>query len=285
MVLAVKDEERMMTFSLFQQSAAFIQQRYPHPIQIVCILGSGMGDLAAHLENPVEIPYSDIPNFPESTTEGHCSALALGQLAQSGKHVAFLKGRFHFYEGYAMEKVVYPLRVLKMLGATQLLVTNAAGGVNPNFKAGDLMLIEDHLNMMGTNPLIGKNLNEFGPRFPDMSEAYTPRLRELALQTAMELNIPIQRGIYCAISGPSYETPAEIRMFRMLGADAIGMSTVPEVIAASHMGMQVVGISCITNAAAGVLPHHKLSHEEVLAAAEAVKAPFSRLIEAILERI
>lgn len=266
----------------FQQSADFIRERYPDPVSVALILGSGLGDLADTLRNPVKIPYAEIPFFPQSTVEGHGGMLYLGEL-RPGFYVACLQGRFHYYEGYSMESVVYPLRVLRLLGAETLLVTNAAGGVNPEFQAGDLMLIEDHLNLMGVNPLRGENMPMFGPRFPDMSQAYTPSLIALTREKAHELHLALRQGVYCAMSGPSYETPAEIRMIRSLGGDAVGMSTVPEVIAASHMGMQVLGISCITNPAAGVMPHHRLSHQEVLDAADKAKDSFSRLIQAILD--
>lgn len=266
----------------FQETLHFLKVQYPHPIQAVAILGSGLGELVGSLIlNATVVPFSEIPHFPHSTVEGHHGAVHFGEL-KPGFHIAFLQGRVHFYEGHTMAKVVYPLRSLKQLGAHTLLVTNAAGGVNPSFSAGDLMLIEDHINLMGANPLIGKNNPQFGPRFPDMSEAYTPQLRELVLEKALQHNIFLQKGVYCAMSGPSYETPAEIRMIRTLGADAVGMSTVPEVIVASHMGMQVIGISCITNAAAGVVQGHRLNHEEVLEAAEQAKTKFSRLVEAVL---
>ncbi len=265
-------------------SADYIRQQYPYPIHLATILGSGLGDLAETIPNAVKIPYSQIPFFPSSSVAGHQGELCLGEV-RPGIHIAFLKGRIHYYEGHGMDKILYPLRVLRLLEAQILLVTNAAGGVNPNFKAGDLMLIEDHINLMGTNPLIGENIDELGPRFPDMSDAYTQNLRELTLKRAAALSISLQRGVYCAMSGPSYETPAEIRMVRTLGADAVGMSTVPEVIAASHMGMQVLGISCITNPAAGVVTGHHLNHEEVLEAANQAKASFSRLVQAILAEI
>lgn len=271
----------MVSLATFEESAAWVQTRYPHPISVVAVLGSGLGDLAETLQNAVQVPYTDIPGFPASTVVGHAGKLCLGEFAP-GLHSACLQGRFHFYEGHPMEKVIYPLRVLKLLGAKTLIVTNSAGGINPNFKAGDLMLIEDHINLMGCNPLVGENLEAFGPRFPDMSEAYTPRLRELAQRKAQALGIPLQKGVYCAVSGPSYETPAEVRMIRMLGGDAVGMSTVPEVIVANQMGMQVLGISCITNTAAGVVPGHRLSHQEVIEAAEKAKIHFSKLLQSVV---
>jgi purine-nucleoside phosphorylase len=275
----------MLTLEPFETSAAFIQTRYPHPIQIVAILGSGLGDLAAScLQHPVKIPSAEIPFFPVSGVKGHEGNLYLGEI-RPGVHFAVLQGRVHYYEGHPLSTVVYPLRTLRLLGAEILLVTNAAGGVNADFHAGDLMLIEDHLNMMGSNPLIGQNLDRFGPRFPDMSDAYTHSLRQLAEQKAQEVGISIRKGVYCAMSGPAYETPAEVRMIRSWGADAVGMSTVPEVITAAHMGMKVLGISCITNAAAGVIEGHRLNHQEVLEAAEQAKAEFSRWLQAILMAI
>jgi purine-nucleoside phosphorylase len=279
---AKKGKTLMTDISQFRESASFIRVQYPHPIKVVAILGSGLGDMANRvLLNPLKIPYADIPFFPRLTVEGHYGNLFLGEL-RSGVHMAVLQGRVHYYEGQPMPRIMTPLQVLRLLGAEILLVTNSAGGINTDFAAGDLMLIEDHINMMGTNPLIGENIHEFGPRFPDMSEAYSEELRKLTLNKAEQLNIPLQRGVYCAMTGPSYETPAEIRMLRTLGADAVGMSTVPEVIAANHLGMKVLGVSCVTNAAAGVRQGHRLSHQEVLEAAEKAKENFSRLLEAVL---
>lgn len=272
----------MTGLAQLQESARCIATLYPHPIQIVAILGSGLGDLAdSLLFKPTKIPYADIPFFPRLTVEGHQGNLCLGEI-RPGVHVGILQGRVHYYEGHPMALIVSPIRVLRLRGAQVLLVTNAAGGVNPGFEAGDLMLIEDHINLMGTNPLIGQNIPELGPRFPDLSEAYTPVLRDLAREKARQLGIDLKQGVYCAMPGPSYETPAEVRMLRTLGADAVGMSTVPEVIAANHMGMQVLGISCVTNAAAGVCQGHRLSHQEVLEAADKARQSFARLVEAIL---
>ncbi len=274
----------MLLMTELQDAMTYIRSRYAHPIQVVAVLGSGLGDLADTLQNAVEIQYQYIPHFPKATVSGHAGALFLGEI-RPGVHAAFMKGRFHYYEGHPMAKVIFPIRVLKMLGAQLLLVTNAAGGVNTEFSAGDLMLIDDHINLMGVNPLAGENLEALGPRFPDMSEAYTPALKALAREKAAQLGIPLKSGVYAAVSGPSYETPAEIRMIRTLGGDAVGMSTVPEVIAASHMGMQVLGISCVTNPAAGVQTGHRLSHQEVLEAAEKAKTHFSKLIQAIFAEL
>ncbi|MDR3271604.1 MAG: purine-nucleoside phosphorylase [Peptococcaceae bacterium] len=239
------------------------------------ILGSGLGRLADLVENPKVIPYREIPNFPVSTVAGHAGQLVFGWV--EGKYVMVMQGRFHFYEGYDMAEVTYPVRVMQALGLKGLIVTNAAGGVNFDFKAGDLALITDHLNMLGVNPLRGANLSDFGARFPDMSEAYDVEWRKRAWQTAQEMGLPLQKGVYAAFSGPSYETPAEICYARMMGADMVGMSTVPEVIVANHGGMRVLGISCITNMAAGVLPR-KLSHAEVMETAQRIETEFVRFV-------
>jgi purine-nucleoside phosphorylase len=246
------------------------------------ILGSGLGMMAEQIEDSVIIPYGEIPHFPVSTVAGHAGQLVAGYLG--GRPVVAMQGRFHYYEGYSMSQVTYPVRVMKMLGVDKLIVTNAAGGVNTNFEAGDLMVITDHINLMGTNPLTGENISELGPRFPDMSEAYGKELRKLAFSVAMKKQIVLQEGVYAAVMGPSYETPAEIRYLRVIGADAVGMSTAPEVIVANHCGMKVLGISCITNMAAGVL-EVKLSHEEVMETADRVKDQFIGLIMGILKQV
>lgn len=243
------------------------------------ILGSGLGDLADEIEAPVAIPYADIPHFPVSTVEGHAGRLVLGTL--EGKKVIAMQGRFHFYEGYPMQDVVFPVRVMKVLGADILIVTNACGGMNPAFKPGDLMLIEDHINFIGTNPLIGKNYNELGPRFPDISRAYSEDLLKLAKETAADLGIEVKSGVYCAISGPGYCTRAELRMLRQWGADAVGMSTVPEAMAAAHMSMKVLGVSCVTDMAiADEL--EPISHEIVMEMANKTKPKFIKLIKSII---
>jgi purine-nucleoside phosphorylase len=247
------------------------------------VLGSGLGLFADTLQNAVAIDYAEIPHFHPSTVPGHAGRLVVGEAA-SGLIIACMQGRFHYYEGHPMEAVVFPIRALRQLGAEFLLVTNAAGGVNPDFKPGTLMLIADHINLMGLNPLLGANPDFLGVRFPDMSEAYSKPLRQLAQQVAGEQDCGLESGVYIALSGPSYETPAEIRMLRTLGADAVGMSTVPEVIAANHMGMRVLGISCITNPAAGISPH-KLSHQDVMDTAEQVKPRFVRLLQGILNAV
>lgn len=246
------------------------------------ILGSGLGDIADSIINPDIIDYKDIPGFPVSTVKGHKGLLLIGELYN--KTVLCMQGRFHYYEGNPMSKIIYPIRVMKMLGIETLIVTNAAGGINKSFRPGDLMLIEDHINLMGTNPLIGSNDDNIGSRFPDMSEAYDKELRDVALNCAVKNKIDLKGGVYLALTGPSYETPAEIRAFRALGADAVGMSTVPEVIAANHCGIKVVGISCITNMAAGInnLP---LSHKEVIENTEKSKESFEKLVKEIIKAI
>lgn len=244
------------------------------------ILGSGLGSIADTIENPDVFKYEDIPHFPISTVEGHAGELVIGTI--KGKCVVAMKGRFHFYEAYTMQDVTFPVRVMKSLGIDKLIVTNAAGAVNTNFKPGDLMLITDHINLSGSNPLIGKNLDEFGPRFPDMSTAYNPELIAKAKNIATSLNIDIKEGVYTMLSGPTYETPAEVRMVRILGGDAAGMSTVPEVIVANHSKINILGISCLTNMAAGIL-NQPLNHEEVIETSNMVKANFIKLVTAIIE--
>ncbi|MEY8001330.1 purine-nucleoside phosphorylase [Clostridium sp. Mt-5] len=229
--------------------------------KIGIILGSGLGSMADEIEDAKVYKYSEIPHFPVSTVQGHKNHFIIGKL--QGKVVVAMQGRFHYYEGYSMKEVTFPIRVMKMMGIETLIVTNASGGINKNYNSGDLMLIKDHINLSGQNPLIGQNSEEFGPRFPDMSEAYNKGLRKIAKKEALKLGINLQEGVYVYMTGPSYETPAEINMMGMLGGDAVGMSTVPEVIAANHSGIKVIGISCITNMAAGIL-NHRLSHEEVI---------------------
>ncbi|MBU5677541.1 purine-nucleoside phosphorylase [Alkaliphilus sp. MSJ-5] len=246
------------------------------------ILGSGLGILADEIKNSHIIPYKDIPNFPISTVEGHAGELVIGELM--GKQVIALKGRFHYYEGYSMDKVTFPVRVMIALGVEQIIVTNAAGGVNKNFAPGDLMIIEDHINFAFDNPLIGPNDNKLGVRFPDMSQAYNLELIDIAKRVARENNINIKTGVYAFLTGPTYETPAEVKMMSILGADAVGMSTVPEVIAAVHGGIDVLGISCITNMASGILDQ-PLSHDEVIDTTQKVKKKFITYIEGIIESI
>ena len=261
-------------------AAEFIRQRLTKLPTIGLILGSGLGDFADTLENRIVIPFAEVPDFPQPTVEGHTGAFVIGDC--QGKTVVALQGRIHYYEGHPQSVITIPVRVMALLGVKQLILTNACGGVNLNYMPGDLMVISDHINYSGANPLIGPNLGEFGPRFPDMSDIYTKALRAKILTTAEKNGIALRQGVYAMYSGPSYETPAEIRMFRTLGADAVGMSTVPEAIVAAHCGMEVVGISCITNMAAGVLPQ-KLNHQEVVETAAIVHDKFHRLLRLILD--
>jgi purine-nucleoside phosphorylase len=244
------------------------------------ILGSGLGGFADSLERPVAIDYADLPDFPRSSVHGHAGRLVLGY--HHDMPVVAMQGRVHFYEGYSPWQVGFPTRVLARLGVKHLTVTNAAGGINLSFKVGDLMIITDHLNLSGFNPLVGPNDEALGPRFPDMSHAYDPDLVRTLEAVAFKESIALRKGVYASLSGPSYETPAEIRMLRTLGADAVGMSTVPEVIVAAHMGLKVTGISCVTNLAAGI-GTTKLSHDEVSQTANLVKGTFTRLISRFLD--
>jgi purine-nucleoside phosphorylase len=250
--------------------------------EIGLILGSGLGPLAEELEEAVKIPYTDLPHFPVPTVEGHAGQFVSGRL--HGVPVLAMQGRYHYYEGYTLKQVTFPVRIMHALGVKTVIVTNAAGGVNETFRAGDLMLINDHINWISNNPLIGPNDESIGVRFPDMSEVYDRSLRDLAKTTAQELDIPLKAGTYFALSGPCYETPAEVRMIRKLGGDAVGMSTVPEAIVARHAGMRVLGISCVTNSWSGVADK-PLSHEEVIETSERVKEHFTNLIKSIVQRM
>lgn len=251
-------------------------------VETALVLGSGLGDFAARVRDPLDVPYGEIPGWPASAVVGHAGRLVVG--THAGKRLAVLSGRAHYYEGHDLRTVTFATRVMAMLGVRVLILTNAAGGVNLAFSPGTLMLIEDHLNLMGGNPLVGPNDERFGPRFPDMTEVYSTRLRGLAADAAAALGIPLARGVYAALQGPSYETPAEIRYLRTIGADAVGMSTVPEAIVARQMGVEVLGLSCITNPAAGVLPV-PLVHDEVMEVARQVRGKFGALVEGILERL
>ena len=246
------------------------------------ILGSGLGDYAEALEDAVKLPYSEIPGFPRSTVAGHAGMWCCGTLY--GKRVVMMQGRFHYYEGYGMKDVTLPVRVMQKIGVKTLIVTNAAGGVNLGYHPGELMVIGDIFSMTAQNPLIGPNLDAFGPRFPDMSCAFDKELRALAHECASEQGFALREGVYAQMTGPTYETPAEIRMLRTLGADAVGMSTVPEVIVARHGGMRVLGISCITNMAAGILDQ-PLNHAEVTETANRVKGQFRNLLDGIIEKM
>lgn len=272
-----------MDKALIEKSAQFLKEKCSGKVpEVGLILGSGLGVLADEIEEPIKVPYDQIPEFPVSTVEGHAGQLVFGNL--QGKFVVAMQGRFHFYEGYSLEKVTFPVRVMKELGVTKLIVTNAAGGINESFEPGDLMLISDHINNMGQNPLIGPNDSRLGARFPDMSEAYSKELRKLAKDVATGLNINIKEGVYVGNTGPTYETPAEIRMLRTLGGDAVGMSTVPEVIVARHSGLNVLGISCISNMAAGILDQ-PLTHDEVIETTEKVKHNFLAFVKEIVKKL
>lgn len=260
-------------------AAAYLLEHIPQRPTIGLVLGSGLGDFADTLTDAVRIPFSQIPNFPVPTAPGHVGALVFGK--KQGKDVVVLQGRIHFYEGLPQREITLPVRVLAAIGVKQLILTNAAGGVNTAYHPGDLMLIADHINYSFSNPLIGPNLEGFGPRFPDTSDVYTAELRTAVKTAAAAAGIHLREGVYMMFSGPSYETPAEIRMSRVLGADAVGMSTVPEALVAAHCGMQVVGISCITNMAAGVLPQ-KLTHDEVMETAARVHDTFQQVLELVL---
>ena len=258
---------------------AFLESKGIEKPEFGLILGSGLGELAEEVEDAVVIDYADIPNWGQSTVVGHAGKLVYGTL--SGRKVLALQGRFHFYEGNPMELVTFPVRVMKALGCKGLIVTNAAGGIG--FGPGTLMAISDHINMTGQNPLIGANLDDFGPRFPDMSDAYTAEYRAIAHKVAEKIGIKLDEGVYLGVSGPCYETPAEIRAFQTLGADAVGMSTVPEVIVAAHSGLKVLGISAITNHAAGF--QSSLNHEEVVAVTQQIKEDFKTLVKSVLAEL
>ncbi|MFC4808424.1 purine-nucleoside phosphorylase [Paenibacillus sp. GCM10023250] len=272
----------MLNAAQVREAAEYILGNISLKPEVGLIMGSGLGILGDYIEQAVVIPYEDIPHFPVSTVEGHAGELMIGTLA--GRPVVLMRGRFHMYEGYGPELTAFPVRVMKAIGASKLIVTNAAGGVNTSYNPGDLMLISDHINFQGRNPLVGLNDSELGVRFPDMSQPYSKRLRELAANVALEQGFSLQEGVYLAVLGPSYETPAEIRMMRVLGADAVGMSTVAEVIAANHSGMEVLGISCISNMASGILDQ-PLSHAEVMETTERVKTRFLGLVTGLIPSV
>jgi purine-nucleoside phosphorylase len=271
----------------YEEAATFIGDRTHYRPCVGLILGSGLNPLAEAVQDADAIPYEEIPHFPRPTVEGHRGRLVIGQLA--GTTVLIMQGRVHFYEGYSMQQVVFPVRVMQVMGIETLIVTNAAGGLNPAFRPGELMLIADHINLVGMtggNPLYGPNDPTLGPRFPDMSEAYDPTLRRIAREVADEKGLPLQEGVYIGLSGPSFETPADIRFLRLIGADAVGMSTVPEVTVARHGGLRVLGISSIANVAlAEPQPGQETSHEEVLAAGQQIVPRLMALIEGVLARM
>lgn len=265
-----------------QEAVAALQRHTDLVPRIALVLGSGLGAMADRLQEPVRIPYAQIPHFPRSTVPGHAGTLVVGTL--HGLPIAAMQGRVHAYEGLSMDEVVRPLRILHALGCRTLVVTNAAGGLNPDFEPGTLMLIRDHINLTGRNPLVGPNNDEAGPRFPDMTDTYTAALAARARAVAAQRGITLREGVYVGVSGPSYETPAEVRAFHRLGGDAVGMSTVPEVIIARHLGMQIVGLSCITNLGAGLSPN-PLNHDEVTEVANRVRNTFLDLVDGILESL
>ena len=284
-----------MNYENAVEAAEFIKSKYDREIKIALVLGSGLGAFAETLENAVKIPYEEIPHFQKSTVEGHAGQLVLGEV--EGVSLAVQQGRFHYYEGYEMAQVMFPVRTLGVLGIKNLILTNAAGSVRTSLKQGMLMLLRDHINLMGVNPLRGANDERFGVRFPDMTNVYCKEFQEIAHNEAIAMEIErvengleterrqiLRRGIYCALSGPTYETPAEIRMFRILGADAVGMSTVPEAIAARHCGMKVLGISCITNMAAG-MTDDIIHHEEVMETGAKVAEIFEELLRRIIPKL
>ncbi len=272
----------MSAFDTATEAAEWLRQRQCGGADVAVVLGSGLGDFAEHLADGQVIPYSDIPHWPASRVIGHAGKLVSGTAA--GKKVLALAGRVHVYEGHDMGTVTFAMRTLGRLGVPRVILTNAAGGISPNCARGALMVIDDHINLIGNNPLVGLNDDRFGLRFPDMTYVYSPKLRALADETAAAVGVPLQHGVYIAVLGPSYETPAEIRAFRTLGADAVGMSTVPEAIVLRHMGVEVLGISCITNAAAGVFPE-PLHHSEVMETTQQVKGQFIALLEGIIGRL
>jgi purine-nucleoside phosphorylase len=273
----------MTYFEQVDDAVAAINARVPGPApDVAVVLGSGLGDFANRLQSATSIPYGDLPHWPASTVIGHEGRLVLGAL--KGRRVAALSGRAHCYEGHDLRTVTFATRVIGRFGVKALILTNAAGGINVSLTPGTLMVMDDHINLLGSNPLVGPNEDRFGVRFPDMTEVYSRRLRGLADAVAAAQGLRIGHGVYVAVHGPSYETPAEIRYLRTIGADAVGMSTVPEAIVARHMGVEVLGLSCITNAAAGVLPH-PLDHDEVMEVARRLRDVFASLLEGIIGRL
>ena len=270
-----------VVFARAKEAAQYIKDQGVDTLEVGLILGSGLGELADEIEDRVVIQYTDIPSFPVSTVEGHAGQLVCGTLG--GKKVIALQGRFHYYEGYTMEVVTFPIRVMSELGVESMIVTNAAGGVNRDFTPGDLMMITDHINFFGTNPLIGANDEEQGPRFPELSQAYDLEYQTFIKEAASELDLPLKEGVYFGMTGPTYESPAEIRMINTLGGDSVGMSTVPEVIVARHAGIRVAGISCITNFAAGL--GGELNHEDVIEVSTKIRSSFKSLVVTLLEKM
>ena len=265
-----------------EKAARVIRARTDADVSVAIVLGSGLGAFADELTDSTSIRYDEIPSFARATVEGHAGRLVIGKT--NNVTVAAMQGRFHFYEGYSLEEVTFPIRVLKLLGVRTIILTNAAGSLNTEFTPGSLMVITDHINLLGVNPLVGPNDVRFGPRFPDLTSVYARRLQDLVISEANAIGLDMRRGIYAALSGPSYETPAEIHMVRTLGADAVGMSTVPEAIVARHMNLEVIGISCITNLAAGV-SNRPVDHSQVIATGERVRAEFTELLRRVVGRL
>lgn len=284
-----------MSYENAFETADYIRSKYDRPVETVVVLGSGLGAFADEVKNAIKIPYGDIPNFARSTVEGHAGQLVLGEI--DGKPIAVQQGRFHYYEGYDMSQVIFPIRTFGLMGVKNVILTNAAGSTSTEKPPGSLMLISDHMNMMGVSPLRGANDKRFGPRFPDMTEVYDRELQTITHEEANEISKErfdkgvdetlidfLHRGVYCALSGPTYETPSEVRLYRLMGADALGMSTVPEAVTARHQGMRVLGISCITNFAAG-MTSETINHEEVMETGARVSEVFRELLRRILRRI
>ncbi len=277
-----EDSASLPIYERAEHAARTIRARSGEEARTAIVLGSGLGAFADDLEDPVAIPYEEIPGFARPTVEGHLGRLVLGRVG--GHPVAVMQGRFHYYEGYSFDEVLFPVRTLGLFGVKSLILTNAAGGINIELAQGALMVISDHLNLMGVNPLRGLHDSRFGERFPDLTEVYSRDYQEMAVEEAHAMGLDLRRGVYAALSGPTYETPAEIRMLRTLGADAVGMSTVPEAVAARQMGMKVLGISCITNMAAGV-KDEPINHHEVIETGERVRDTFRELLRRIIPRI
>lgn len=278
----MKAENTPSLYDRAQRAAEQIRSSAKARPSVAIVLGSGLGAFADELTESTSLPYKEIQGFAHATVEGHAGRLVIGKAGEVP--IAAMQGRFHFYEGYSLEDVTFPIRVLKSLGVRTLILTNAAGSLNTEFTPGSLMVISDHINLMGVNPLIGGNDERFGPRFPDLTSTYDPDLQNIVIEEATALKIDMRRGVYAALTGPSYETPAEIHMVRTLGADAVGMSTVPEAIVARHMDMRVIGISCITNLAAGV-SNRPVDHSQVIATGERVREQFTELLRRVIAKL
>jgi purine-nucleoside phosphorylase len=278
----MKAEPKVTLYDRAQQAAEQIRSRATIKPAVAVVLGSGLGAFADELSDAIPISYREISGFAQATVEGHAGKLVIGKAGDVP--IAAMQGRFHFYEGYSLDEVTFPVRVLKLLGVRTLILTNAAGSLNTELTPGSLMIISDHINLMGANPLIGPNDDRFGPRFPDLSSTYDPELQSLVIEEAKAMDIDMRRGVYAALSGPSYETPAEIHMVRTLGADAVGMSTVPEAIVARHMELRLIGISCITNLAAGV-SDRPIDHSQVMEIGKSVRSQFTELLRRVIAKL